>query len=79
MAGDILTEDVVPSPKGPYGESKIAAENYILSKETQKEPPTPNKREEPPTPKGEEEKREKEEPPAPKGEEEKRERRIHDL
>ena len=28
----ILTEDVIPSPVGPYGESKIAAENYILSK-----------------------------------------------
>lgn len=28
----ILTEDIVPSPVGPYGESKIAAENYILSK-----------------------------------------------
>lgn len=27
----ILTEDVVPAPVGPYGESKIAAENYILS------------------------------------------------
>ncbi len=27
----ILTEDVVPSPIGPYGKSKIAAENYILS------------------------------------------------
>lgn len=26
----ILTEDVVPTPVGPYGESKIAAENYIL-------------------------------------------------
>lgn len=26
----ILTEDVVPSPVGPYGESKIAAEHYIL-------------------------------------------------
>ncbi len=26
----ILTEDVVPSPVGPYGESKIAAEKYIL-------------------------------------------------
>jgi len=25
----ILTENVVPNPKGPYGESKIAAENYI--------------------------------------------------
>jgi len=33
VEGDILTEDVIPSPKGPYGESKIAAENYILSKE----------------------------------------------
>jgi len=28
----ILTEDVIPSPKGPYGESKIAAERYLLSK-----------------------------------------------
>lgn len=27
----VLTEDVVPSPIGPYGESKIAAEHYILS------------------------------------------------
>lgn len=26
----VLTENVVPSPVGPYGESKIAAENYIL-------------------------------------------------
>lgn len=26
---DVLTEDVVPSPVGPYGESKIAAEKYI--------------------------------------------------
>lgn len=26
----VLTEKVVPSPVGPYGESKIAAENYIL-------------------------------------------------
>ena len=25
----VLTEDVVPAPKGPYGESKIAAEKYI--------------------------------------------------
>ena len=25
----VLTEDVIPSPVGPYGESKIAAENYI--------------------------------------------------
>lgn len=28
----ILTEDVVPKPVGPYGESKIKAEEYILSK-----------------------------------------------
>ena len=28
----VLTEDVVPSPVGPYGESKIAAEKYIISK-----------------------------------------------
>ena len=27
----ILTEEVVPGPVGPYGESKIAAENYIFS------------------------------------------------
>ena len=27
----MLTEDVVPTPVGPYGESKIAAENYILN------------------------------------------------
>lgn len=27
----ILTEDVVPAPVGPYGESKIAAEQYILN------------------------------------------------
>ncbi len=27
----ILTEDVIPSPVGPYGESKIAAEQYILN------------------------------------------------
>ena len=31
----VLTEDVVPSPIGPYGESKIAAENYILSKRSE--------------------------------------------
>lgn len=28
----ILTEDVTPAPVGPYGESKIKAEQYILSK-----------------------------------------------
>lgn len=27
----ILTEDVLPKPKGPYAESKLAAENYILA------------------------------------------------
>lgn len=27
----VLTEDVTPAPVGPYGESKIAAEKYILS------------------------------------------------
>lgn len=32
MIDESLTENVVPSPQGPYGESKIAAENYILSK-----------------------------------------------
>ena len=30
--GDALREDVIPTPIGPYGESKIAAENYILDK-----------------------------------------------
>lgn len=29
VTGDVLTEEVVPAPKGPYGESKIAAEKYI--------------------------------------------------
>ena len=28
----VLTEDVVPAPVGPYGESKIAAERYILER-----------------------------------------------
>ena len=32
VVGDMLTEDVIPAPVGPYGESKIAAEEYILSK-----------------------------------------------
>ena len=32
VEGDMLTEDVIPTPVGPYGESKIAAEEYILSK-----------------------------------------------
>lgn len=30
VVGGILTEDVIPKPIGPYGESKIKAENYIL-------------------------------------------------
>lgn len=29
----VLTEDVVPTPVGPYGESKIKAEEYILGKD----------------------------------------------
>ena len=29
VVGDVLTEDVIPTPVGPYGESKIAAESYI--------------------------------------------------
>lgn len=32
VPGDILTEDVTPSPVGPYGESKVRAEEYIQSK-----------------------------------------------
>jgi nucleoside-diphosphate-sugar epimerase len=31
VVGEILTEEIVPSPKGPYGESKIKAENYLIS------------------------------------------------
>jgi nucleoside-diphosphate-sugar epimerase len=31
VEGYILTENVIPSPNGPYGESKIAAENYLIS------------------------------------------------
>lgn len=30
VPGDVLTEDVIPAPVGPYGESKIKAEEYIL-------------------------------------------------
>lgn len=33
VPGEVLTEDIVPAPVGPYGESKIKAEEYILSKE----------------------------------------------
>ena len=31
VEGEYVDENVVPAPKGPYGESKIAAEKYILS------------------------------------------------
>lgn len=33
VLGDVLTEEVVPAPVGPYGESKIKAEEYILENE----------------------------------------------
>lgn len=32
VQGNILTEEIVPAPVGPYGESKIKAEEYIQSK-----------------------------------------------
>lgn len=32
VTGNMLTEDVIPTPVGPYGESKIKAEEYILDK-----------------------------------------------
>lgn len=31
VEGELVDESVLPSPKGPYGESKIAAERYIQS------------------------------------------------
>lgn len=31
VPGDVLTEDVTPCPVGPYGESKVKAEQYILA------------------------------------------------
>lgn len=31
VPGEILTEECIPTPVGPYGESKIKAENYIIS------------------------------------------------
>lgn len=33
VEGDFLTEEVIPKPVGPYGESKIKAEEYIQSKD----------------------------------------------
>jgi len=32
VSGDPFSEDVIPHPVGPYGESKLKAEEYILSK-----------------------------------------------
>ena len=32
VEGEYVDEEVTPAPKGPYGESKIAAERYILQK-----------------------------------------------
>lgn len=34
VEGEFLAENIIPTPKGPYGESKIAAENYLISKMT---------------------------------------------
>ena len=36
VIGEFVDENVVPSPKGPYGESKIAAEDYIRQKESER-------------------------------------------
>lgn len=36
VPGDVLTEEVIPAPVGPYGESKIRAEEYIRA--TMQEP-----------------------------------------
>lgn len=36
VEGEYVDENVVPSPKGPYGESKIAAEEYIRSRENER-------------------------------------------
>jgi nucleoside-diphosphate-sugar epimerase len=30
VPGDVLTEEIIPAPVGPYGESKIRAEEYII-------------------------------------------------
>lgn len=35
VPGDVLTEEVVPAPVGPYGESKIRAEEYIIRAKNQ--------------------------------------------
>lgn len=44
VPGDILTEEVTPCPVGPYGESKVRAEEYILE-ELEKTPEIYNERE----------------------------------
>ena len=36
VKGEFLTEECVPTPVGPYGESKIKAEDYIIKKFTPK-------------------------------------------
>lgn len=36
VEGEFVDENVTPGPKGPYGESKIAAEEYIRSKEDER-------------------------------------------
>lgn len=36
VKGDFVDENVEPSPRGPYGESKIAAEKYLIEKETER-------------------------------------------
>lgn len=35
VPGDLLTEEVIPAPVGPYGESKIRAEEYITRAKNQ--------------------------------------------
>jgi nucleoside-diphosphate-sugar epimerase len=35
VPGDLLTEEVMPAPVGPYGESKIRAEEYIIRAKNQ--------------------------------------------
>jgi nucleoside-diphosphate-sugar epimerase len=35
VPGDVLTEEIIPAPVGPYGESKIRAEEYIIKAKNQ--------------------------------------------
>lgn len=35
VGSELLTEEVTPAPKGPYGESKLAAERYLQSREAE--------------------------------------------